>query len=131
MPKLLVFLLASHGYMIFFADICYYEVDNANKQTYFLASNSKELDLANRLFRCSVVNPEQRLLLEWCGAAHRKSGDVVGLVLYIQVRVKKFVPNKKGDIGMEVYYLCQPTPMSLLSLLLTKFTSNDIGVGLT
>ena len=20
---------------------------------------------------------------------------------------KKFVPNKKGDIGMEVYYLCQ------------------------
>ena len=21
---------------------------------------------------------------------------------------KKFVPNKKGDIGMEVYYLCQP-----------------------
>ena len=25
-----------------------------------------------------------------------------------QVRVKKFVPNKKGDIGMEVYYLCQP-----------------------
>ena len=25
-----------------------------------------------------------------------------------QVRVKKLVPNKKGDIGMEVYYLCQP-----------------------
>ena len=25
-----------------------------------------------------------------------------------QARVKKFVPNKKGDIGMEVYYLCQP-----------------------
>ena len=24
-----------------------------------------------------------------------------------QVRVKKFVPNKKGDIGMEVYYLYQ------------------------
>ena len=24
------------------------------------------------------------------------------------MRVKKFVPNKKGDIGMEVYYLCQP-----------------------
>ena len=44
-----------------------------------------------------------------------------------QVRVKKFVPNKKGDIGMEVY----PTPMSLPSLLLPKFTSNDIGVGLT
>ena len=21
---------------------------------------------------------------------------------------KKIVPNKKGDIGMEVYYLCQP-----------------------
>ena len=21
---------------------------------------------------------------------------------------KKFVPNIKGDIGMEVYYLCQP-----------------------
>ena len=26
----------------------------------------------------------------------------------IQVRVKKFVPNKKGDIGMEVHYLYQP-----------------------
>ena len=25
-----------------------------------------------------------------------------------QVRVKKFVSNKKGDIGMEIYYLCQP-----------------------
>ena len=25
-----------------------------------------------------------------------------------QVRVIKFVSNKKGDIGMEVYYLCQP-----------------------
>ena len=23
----------------------------------------------------------------------------------LQVRVQKFVPNKKGDIGMEVYYL--------------------------
>ena len=22
--------------------------------------------------------------------------------------VKKFVPDKKGDIGMKVYYLCQP-----------------------
>ena len=29
-------------------------------------------------------------------------------VRYIQVRVKKLVPNKKGDIGMKVYYLCQP-----------------------
>ena len=28
--------------------------------------------------------------------------------IYIQVRIKKFVPNKKGDIGMEVYYVCQP-----------------------
>ena len=28
--------------------------------------------------------------------------------LKTQVRVKKFVPNKKGDIGLEVYYLCQP-----------------------
>ena len=28
--------------------------------------------------------------------------------LCLQVRVKKFVPDKKGDIGMEVYYLCQP-----------------------
>ena len=26
----------------------------------------------------------------------------------IQVRAKKIVPNIKGDIGMEVYYLCQP-----------------------
>ena len=25
-----------------------------------------------------------------------------------QVKAKKLVPNKKGDIGMEVYYLCQP-----------------------
>ena len=25
-----------------------------------------------------------------------------------QVKVKIIVPNKKGDIGMEVYYLCQP-----------------------
>ena len=24
------------------------------------------------------------------------------------MRVKKIVPNKKGDIGMDVYYLCQP-----------------------
>ena len=48
-----------------------------------------------------------------------------------QVRVKKFVPNKKVDIGMEVYYLCLPNPMSLPSLLLTKFMSNDLGVGLT
>ena len=46
---------------------------------------------------------------------------------------KKFVPNKKGDIGMEAYYLCQPNTyvIALPSLLLTKFTSNDIGVGLT
>ena len=29
-------------------------------------------------------------------------------MIYRQVRVKKIVPNKKGDIGMEVYYLCQP-----------------------
>ena len=28
--------------------------------------------------------------------------------LFEQVRVKKFVPNKKGDIGMEVHYVCQP-----------------------
>ena len=28
--------------------------------------------------------------------------------IYIQVRVKKFVPNKKKDIGMEVYNLYQP-----------------------
>ena len=27
--------------------------------------------------------------------------------IHTQVRVKIFVPNKKGDIGMEVYYLCQ------------------------
>ena len=25
-----------------------------------------------------------------------------------QVGVKKFVPNEKGDIGMEVHYVCQP-----------------------
>ena len=28
--------------------------------------------------------------------------------MYTQVRVKKFVPNKKRDIGMKVYNLCQP-----------------------
>ena len=44
-----------------------------------------------------------------------------------QVRVKKFVPNKKGDIGMEVY----PTPMSLLVNLGSSSDGNDIGVGLT
>ena len=31
-----------------------------------------------------------------------------GTYIYIKVRVKKFVPNKKGDIGMEVHYVCQP-----------------------
>ena len=29
-------------------------------------------------------------------------------LISIQVRVKKLVPNKNGDIGMKVYYLCQP-----------------------
>ena len=48
-----------------------------------------------------------------------------------QVRAKKFVPNKKEDIGIEVFYLCQPNTYVIASLLLTKFTSNDIGVGLT
>ena len=48
-----------------------------------------------------------------------------------QVRVKKFVPNKKRDIGMEVYYLCQPTPMSLIVNLVSSSDGNDIGVGLT
>ena len=43
---------------------------------------------------------------------------------------KNLFQIKKGDIGMEVTYV-NPTPMSLPSLLLTKFTSNDIGVGLT
>ena len=47
------------------------------------------------------------------------------------MRVKKFVPNKKGDIGMEVYYLCHPTPMSLLVNLVSSGDGNDIGVGLT
>ena len=45
----------------------------------------------------------------------------------LQVRVKKFVPNKKGDIGMEVYYPCQP---SLLMNLVSSSDGNDIGVGL-
>ena len=31
---------------------------------------------------------------------------IIGIV--ICMRVKKFVPNKKGDIGMKIYYLCQP-----------------------
>ena len=26
----------------------------------------------------------------------------------LQLRAKKNVPNKRGDIGMEIYYLCQP-----------------------
>ena len=47
------------------------------------------------------------------------------------MRVKKFVPNKKGDIGMEVYYLCQPNTMSLLVNLVSSSDGNDIGVGLT
>ena len=33
-----------------------------------------------------------------------------------QVRVKKFVPNKKGDIGMEVYYLCQPNTYYVIAI---------------
>ena len=42
------------------------------------------------------------------------SGHVSYVVLFLYLwscsymKVKKFVPNKKGDIGMEVYYLCQP-----------------------
>ena len=48
-----------------------------------------------------------------------------------QVRVKKFVSNKKVDIGMEVYYHVNPTPMSLLVNLVSSSDGNDIGVGLT
>ena len=44
---------------------------------------------------------------------------------------KKIVPNKKGDKEWRYTTYVNPTPMSLPSLLLTKFTSNDIGVGLT
>ena len=48
------------------------------------------------------------------------------------MRANKFVPNKKGDIGMEVYYLhVNPTPMSLLVNLVSSSDGNDIGVGLT
>ena len=47
------------------------------------------------------------------------------------MRVKKVVPitNKKGDIGMEVYYLCQPNTY----VIAREFgeQSNGIGVGLT
>ena len=42
------------------------------------------------------------------------------LFIYILVRVKKFVPNKKGDIAMEVYYLCQPNTMLII------WTSNSL-----
>ena len=48
-----------------------------------------------------------------------------------QVRVKKFVPNKKGDIGMEVYYLCQPNTYVIAITAAHQVTRNDIGVGLT
>ena len=47
-----------------------------------------------------------------------------------QVRVKKFVPNKKG----EVYYLCHPNIYVIMSLLVNLVSSsdgNDIVVGLT
>ena len=39
---------------------------------------------------------------------HPNPSLVYQLTQLIQVRAKIFVPNKKGDIGMEVYYLCQP-----------------------
>ena len=35
-------------------------------------------------------------------SVEQKSGDFT-----FKMRVKKFVPDKRGDIGMEVYYLCQ------------------------
>ena len=47
------------------------------------------------------------------------------------MRVKKFVPNKKGDIGMEDTTYVNPTPMSLLMNLVSSSDGNDIGVGLT
>ena len=31
------------------------------------------------------------------------------------MRAKKIVPNIKGDIGMEVYYLCQPNTYVIAS----------------
>ena len=30
------------------------------------------------------------------------------VAIITRVRAKKIVPNKKEDIGMDVYYLCQP-----------------------
>ena len=51
--------------------------------------------------------------------------------LIYKVRVKKFVPNKIGDIGMEVYYLNNPTPISLLVNLVSSSDGHDIGVGVT
>ena len=48
------------------------------------------------------------------------------------MRVKKFVPIKKGDI-QEWRYITyvNPTPMSLLVNLVSSNDGNDIGVGLT
>ena len=55
-----------------------------------------------------------------------------GLLYKVQVRVKKIAPNKKGDIGIEVYTTyVNPTPMSLLVNLVSSSDGNDIGVGLT
>ena len=35
-------------------------------------------------------------------------GQGGGLGTFVTSEGKKIVPNKKGDIGVEVYYLCQP-----------------------
>ena len=61
----------------------------------------------------------------------RSTGKKRGHTYHIKVKVKKFVPNKKGDIGMEVYYLCQPNTYALLVKLVSSSDGNDIGVRLT
>ena len=48
-----------------------------------------------------------------------------------QVRVKKFVPNNKEDIGMEVYYLCQLNAYVIAITAAHQIHEQDIGVGLT
>ena len=77
--------------------------------------------------RCPAINQISCLIFSYAlstGSPKMKS-------LLQQVRVKKFVPNKKGDIGMEVYYLCQPNTYVISRDLVSSSDGNDIGVGLT
>ena len=48
------------------------------------------------------------LLINFFKKVHNLYFEHQNTLYTVQVRVKKIVPIKKVDIGMEVYYLCQP-----------------------